>query len=273
MTRPKKKNTSPAQSMQALLNRAVTLFDTPYDDRDGVRSADLPSLRFVADEMGTTILRARKLLITADYFTTSTSRQIQRLIDNGCSVEDVMEQTGLGRASVYSYTLYKNLAFNLEETTVNADRHRLFRKRVKAVAELQKHIGLPDESEYLWKAIIAFEEYPFKTLGRGKNHAGATKFKYTVSRTGGDGGRHYQGVSVDGYGNEMWIMTDGVEKEKSISRSTVELAFKNALEEQQKAGCVSGPRKLGVPGSRSYLYAMFLRFSVITQEKEECRSG
>ena len=227
MGRPKKKEPNPDVSMQQLLTTAVTLFDTPYDDRDGDRPTSLPSLRFVAEEMGTTILRVRKLLITAEYFTTSTSRQIQRLIGSGCSIEAVMEQTGLGRASVYSYTPYKNLAFNLKETSVNADRHRLFRRRVRACQELQKHLELPNQSEYLWRAVIAFEDYPFKTLGRGKNHAGATKFKYTVSRAGGSGGRHYQGINIDGYGNEIWITTDGVEREKSISRSTVELALKN----------------------------------------------
>ena len=73
-------------------------------------------------------------------------------------------------------------AFNLEETTVNSDCHRLFRKRVKACEELQKHLEMPNQSEYLWKAVIAFDDYPFKTLNFGKNHVGVTKFKYTVSR-------------------------------------------------------------------------------------------
>ena len=53
---------------------------------------------------------------------------------------------------------------------------------------------------------------------------------------------------------------------KSISRSTVDLAFRNALEEQGRVGFVSGPRKLGVPGVRSNLYAIFLRFGIITAE-------
>ena len=87
-----------------------------------------------------------------------------------------------------------------------------------------------------------------------------------MSAEGKAGGRHYEGESVDGYGNEMWITTGGVKREKSISRSTVELALKNALEEQERAGFVSGPRKLNTPGAHSYLYALFLRFGVITAE-------
>ena len=65
MARPKKKNSDPKMSMEQLLNRAVTLFQEPYDDRDE-RDVDLPSLRTVAEELNTTILRTRKLLITAE---------------------------------------------------------------------------------------------------------------------------------------------------------------------------------------------------------------
>ena len=57
MARPKKKNSDPKMSMEQLLNRAVTLFQEPYDDRDE-RDVDLPSLRTVAEELNTTILRS-----------------------------------------------------------------------------------------------------------------------------------------------------------------------------------------------------------------------
>ena len=206
MARPKKKITDPALSMEQLLNKAVDLFQEPYDDRDE-RESSLPSLRSVADELNTTILRTRKLLITAEYYSTETSRTVQALTAAGRSVEDIIAATGLKRASINSYLPYKNLAFNLDQTTANADRHRMFRRRVKVVEELKTHAGLPDESLYLWKAIIAFENYPFKTSGRGSREG--VKFTYTVSRSCGAGGRHYSGESVDGYGNEIWIIVNG----------------------------------------------------------------
>ena len=118
MARPKKKNTNPALSMEALLTRTVEAFSEPYDDRDE-REASLPSLRSVADQLNTTILRVRKLLITAEYFSTETSRTVQELVSADYSVEEVMNRTGLKRASVNSYLPYKNLAFNLDQTTVN----------------------------------------------------------------------------------------------------------------------------------------------------------
>ena len=255
MARPKKKNSDPKMSMEQLLNRAVTLFQEPYDDRDE-RESSLPSLRAIADQLNTTILRTRKLLITAEYYSTETSRLVQSLTNSGMGIEEIMAATGLKLASINSYLPYKNLAFNLDQTTVNADRHRVFRRRVKAVKELQDHIGLPDEMEKLWKAIIAFENYPFRTSGRD-NRKGV-RFTYTVSRSSGAGGRHYNGSAVAGYGNEIFIRG----KEKSISRSTVELAYKKA----QELGIVKGPKALGIPGSGSYLYPIFLRLGVCAAE-------
>ena len=197
--------------MEELLTKAVSLFQEPYDDRDE-RDNSLPSLRFVADELNTTILRTRKLLITAEYFSTDMSRTVQEMTEEGLSVSEIMEATDLKKASINSYLPYKNLAFNLDQTTVNADRHKLFRRRVKAVDELRLHIGLPDEMEYLWKTIIVFQDYPFKTSGRGSREG--VRFKYTVSKAGGTGGHHYDGISIDGYGNEIWI--EGKEKTRKF---------------------------------------------------------
>lgn len=255
MSRPKKKNSNPNQSMEQLLKQATSLFEKPYDDRDG-REANLPSLRSVAEELGTTILRTRKLLITAEFYSSHMARTVQEMTAAGETVSKIQETTGLKKASINSYLPYKNVAFNLDQTTVNADRHKLFRSRVKAVKELQAHLGLPDEKEKLWLAIIAFEEYPFKTSGRGSRPG--VHFKYMVSRSGSAGGRHYSGNSIPGYGNEIFISG----KEKSISRSTVELAFRKAREME----VVKGPKALGIPGSGSYLYPIFLRLGVCRAE-------
>ena len=259
--RPKKKESNPKQSMEELLQKAVELYAVPYDDRDG-RDIDLPSLNYVAAEMGTTILRVRKFLITAEYFTTILSRTVQDMIARGMTVEEVMAATGLGKASVYSYIPYKGLAFNLDQTTVNADRHKLFRARLKAIDELQEHMGLPNEMEFLWKCVITFEGYPFRTSGRGRMPG--VKFTYSISRTPNQGGRHYDGYTVEGYGNELKFST----KEKTVTRATVELAYKKALEVQIAEGCVSGPKKIGSVFGASYLYPMLVRFGVIRASTE-----
>lgn len=127
-----------------------------------------------------------------------------------------------------------------------------------------------DASLHLWHLIIDHEETTFKTAGRGSRPG--VEFTYEVSKSRRATGRHYQGSSVPGYGNELWIISStGIRKKKSISRSTVDLAYRTALEEQERSGFVSGPRKLGVPGVRSNLYAMFVRFGVIKSAPGEER--
>ena len=84
------------------------------------------------------------------------------------------------------------------------------------------------------------------------------KFKYTVSMSTGAGGCHYDGETVPGFRNELWITTGGEEKRKSISRSTVDLALEKTREKE-----ITGPKSLGIPGAGSYLYAMFVRFGLI----------
>ncbi len=128
-----------------------------------------------------------------------------------------------------------------------------------------------DLSLRLWQLIIDNEGKTFRTAGRGARPG--AEFSYQVSHSTSKAGRHYGGQSVPGYGNELWIINaNGVKREKSITRSTVELALRNALEEQEKTGCVSGPRKLGVPGVRSNLYAMFLRFGLIRSSDDTLRN-
>ena len=107
---------------------------------------------------------------------------------------------------------------------------------------------------------IAFEDYPFMTSGRGSKEG--VRFKYSVCRRGSAGGRHYSGVSIDGYGNEIWIESNGETLKKSISRSTVELGYKRARE----MAVVKGPKALSIPGAGSYLRPIFLRLGICTAE-------
>lgn len=130
-------------------------------------------------------------------------------------------------------------------------------EREQALSDLHAN---PGSSLYLWKAVIAFEGQEFTTSGRGSREG--VRFTYSITRTAGQkgGGHRYNGEAVEGYGNELWVITDGEEKKKSISRSTVELGYKRAVE---AGGIVTGPKKLNVPGAGSYLYPMFIRFGVI----------
>ena len=162
------------------------------------------------------------------------------MIAEGHSIEQIIERTNIKRASVYSYIPYKDFAYNLDQTTVNADRQKMFRMRKKAVQSLKKRIGYPDSEQYLWEALLLFA----KT-------AKGLKYFYSI-KTGRDG--EYVGE----------IIFD--RKTKSVTRATINLAYRKALEIQGKEGYVSGPKKLGVFGA-SYIYPVFIRLGVITPEK------
>ena len=143
---------------------------------------------------------------------------------------------GKRNRGVQGYLPHKKIIYSLDTMSAECERIRRFRARRFALDTFHAHIGLPDVSLYLWKTIIAFQSYPFTTSGRG-SHQG-TKFTYKVSKEGKAGGRHYAGENVEGYGNELWITTlpDKVRKERSISRSTFDLALKNALTVQAQEG-------------------------------------
>ena len=88
--RPKKKAPDTKKSTEELVRMAALLFQHPYDDRKGKRMNMLPSIRSVAEELNTTILKTRKLLITAGYYTTEQSREVQLRFSKGQSIEQIM---------------------------------------------------------------------------------------------------------------------------------------------------------------------------------------
>lgn len=140
----------------------------------------------------------------------------------------------------------------MTEVSAAAERTALYRSRKEAVEQLKKRMdGLT-----LWKTVCLFADYPFVTSGRGKREG--VKFKYIISEPGSTGGRHYSGEDVDGFGNELFIINSrGEKREKSITRSSVDYAFRITME-----GNVSGPKFLKIYGA-SYVYAMFARFGIV----------
>ena len=249
----KKKITDPEGSMEELIARAVKAAQAPFTPD---RKLELPSLRSVAEKLGTTVIRTRKLLITANYFTSPTASTVQRMKSEGKSIEEIGATLRLKPAAVYGYLPYENLAYNLPQTTSNADRH----KRYRATKKLKEAVdtgSIEKISAALWRCVCIFSGYAFTTSGRGIRSGVA--YTYQVSHTPSAGGRHYDGNSISGYGNELWIVKDGEKREKSISRSSVELGFQKYLEVIEKEGTITGPKKLGVFGA-SYLLPLFQRF-------------
>ena len=215
----------------------------------------------LAEEFGISRIKVRKILITTGDLRYPLTAQIQKLLAARMKIDAVAEKLKISKSTANSLIPYQKGVYKLSEVSAAAERTALYRERKASIASLHAADSAEEQKLALWRCVCLFAGYPFQTSGRGSREG--VRFKYTVSRAGGSGGHHYEGASVDGYGNEIWLVVNGEKREKSVSRSTVDLALKNALEEQEREGFVSGPRKLGVPGVRSNLYAMFLRFGVI----------
>lgn len=214
------------QKIQELLERAVSLFQIPFDDRDE-RPPDAPTISFVASEMNTSRMRVRKLLITADFYSSEMSRRVIELQESGADIKEICEKTGLGRSAVHSYLPFQRVIYKMDDPSLNAKQCKQFQRRKRACEQLRKHLTDSDCCGYLWEAILAFEQYNFR-------RECGTKFQY------------------------------GVDCEKicfgdfTLCREEIESAFRKVREIQKKSGCVCDSSKLSCRGSEE-LYTIFLR--------------
>lgn len=254
-----RKKLKPDQEPEAIQEYLLDQITTAY--------GECGSLNKTAQELGLSLMKVRKALITAKVYSSDTSEEVRRLIDAGKSVEDISAILNITPAAVYGYLPYKRTAYGLKDengndvTTVNADKTKRYKVRKKVVDELKAAI----ESDldwtgcqgYLWKAIMLYAGQNFRTAGRGRDHKGAVGFSYELkisSRTG---------ETTD----ELVISTR--DAGKTITRSSVELALEKYLEVQAETGYVKGPKSAGQIFGASYLYSIFLKWGVIRccQEK------
>ena len=170
--RPKKKpDYDRSKEIDDLVQQAVTLFKVPFDDRVK-RPQNAPSIKTVAEQMDTSRVRLKKLLITAGYYSTEMSRKVQSLSDQGVSIEEICEKTGLSNAGVNALLPYKRGAYNLKDPPLPAENLRVLRKRKKACENLIQQLE-NNESEKtccksLWETLDLFQNYPFR---KGNNEA------------------------------------------------------------------------------------------------------
>lgn len=63
-------------------------------------------IRQVSEEFGITLMKTRKILITAGVYHTENSDQINSMREQGMSIPEIMKATGLSKSSVHSYLPY-----------------------------------------------------------------------------------------------------------------------------------------------------------------------
>lgn len=218
---------------------------------------DKMSLQAIADALALNPIKVRKLLITAGVYKSDVAKLVRQTFDTfretqdyKTSVSSTMAALQLSRSSVTSYLPYEKGVYfpetaEAENISAGAERQRHYR----AVDALRKNPG----EENLWKCVVAFRGYKFKTLS-------GLPFTYKLKKGRGDE-----------FTKELWI--DRREDSKSLAWSSVMLAYHNI----GKIGeVVDRPKALGDIRGVSYIYGMFYRFGLIEvpdKVKEKMRRG
>ena len=230
--KPSKPEYSAAKNLAQQMEAATELY------------TDKMSLQATAHALALNPIKVRKLLITAGVYESDTAKLIQRTFGSfrstqsySAAVTSTMSALQLSRPSVTSYLPYEKGVYftetaEAENISASAERQRHYR----AVVALKKN---PCE-ENLWKCVVAFRGYKFKTLS-------GLPFTYKLKKGRGDE-----------FTKELWI--DRREESKSLAWSSVMLAYHNI----GKIGEVMDrPKALGDIRGVSYIYGLFYRFGLI----------
>lgn len=237
--KPSKPNYNPSVILQNQIDAAVALYSTD----------DHPSLQTIADELDLNPIKVRKLLITAGVYKSDAADQVQKVfgthrkagLSHTEAIAATMRELNLSKASVTSYLPYEKGVYFPAETdsnnlSVGAERIRRMRKRNKVLEELRTE----QSKEALWEAVIAFQEYKFRTYS-------GLVFSYSLKKGRGDN-----------YTKELFI--DRRENSRSLAWSSVLLAFQNI---PSIGSVVDRPKALGDIRGVTYICAMFYRFGLI----------
>lgn len=86
----------------------------------------------LAKKHNISVLKVRKLLVSAGALKSEKAIQIHRLKVEGKSVSEIVKITGLSKASINSYLPYSKIIYNMEVVSPNAVRMKRHREKVKA---------------------------------------------------------------------------------------------------------------------------------------------
>ena len=193
------------------------------------------TLQAIADALSFNPIKVRKLLITAGVYESDVATLVQQTFNDfrktqsySTAVTSTMSALQLSHPSVTSYLPYEKGVYfpeTAEAANISAGAER--QRHYRAVAALKKN---PCE-ENLWKCVVAFRGYKFKTMS-------GLPFTYKLKKGRGDE-----------FTKELWI--DRREDSKSLAWSSVMLAYHNI----GKIGeVVDRPKALGDIRGVSYIY-------------------
>lgn len=231
---PPKKDYDPNTLMQELIDIVTEIYKKNQEIKATALELSLPPHK------------VKKLLITGNVISYPETEQIQALLQQGRTIEEIQGIMGLSYSTINTYLPYTKVIYKMSEISQNAERIKRYKERKQAIADLKKDC----REENLWKCIIAFRNYPFYT-------ASGLTFAYTLKV-----GRNGE------FTKELFI--NRRENSKSLAWSSVKIAFEKAVE---KRGAVfERPKAIADVRGVSYSYSLLWRFGVISvPEKVEVK--
>lgn len=195
--KPSKPEYSAAKNLAQQMDAAVVLYKNDM------------TLQTIADALSLNPIKVRKLLITAGVYESDTAKLVQQTFDTFRETQDyktavssTMSALQLSHSSVTSYLPYeKGVYFPEDADAANISTGAERKRHYRAVVALKND---PCE-ENLWKCVVAFRGYKFKTLS-------GLPFTYRLKKGRGDE-----------FTKELWI--DRREGSKSLAWSSVMLAY------------------------------------------------
>ena len=116
---------------------------------ESVPSSGKMQITKLAKKFNMSVLKARKLLVTAGALKDKKTIMIHKLKSEGKSAADIVEITGYSMATVNSYLPYSKIIYKMDETSPNAIRMKRHREKVKAergdviVKPALQHVPVP----------------------------------------------------------------------------------------------------------------------------------
>ena len=114
------------KAMKVQIDRACALFGSPYNEMLSDK-LERRSIREVAEIMGMSAVKVRRLLIAGDHYMTSTVKAIRDRTEAGETVEEIARDLNLSVQSVKSYMPYEVCAYGIGSR--DAEKMKAFRKR------------------------------------------------------------------------------------------------------------------------------------------------
>lgn len=223
--RPPKKEYNPEVLMQELIDIVIEVYRSTHE------------IKATAAELSLPPHKVKKLLITGKALSYPETERIQNLIQQGRTMEEIQHTMGLSYSTINTYLPYSRVIYKMSEVSQNAERVNRYKNRKQAVEKLREN----RTEENLWNCIVTFQDYPFYTVS-------GLPFTYTLKK-----GRSGE------FTKELWV--DRRENSKSLSWSSVKIAFEKAMEHEE--AIFTRPKEIADVRGVSYSYSLLWRFGVI----------